>query len=757
MLLALPLLLASASTAFADGISGFVEFSNSVANSRSRVGEGAAESVRSDSLSQRYSLTLGQALYPLLRVAAGTLFEKTDSDVTAGSIESNSTATQFSPYIWFTMGGDTLNSSVGYSRNEMTASTSGGAGRTTEIFENYNARMSLRPHGLPTLSLLLSRSNSFDEHREARDTTSDFYSLGSRYQPNPNLSLNYSGSIADSSNHLSGFESRSISNTFRGDYTRPFYDKRVNFFASGTVNSQMRESSGSGTALEELLPVAGYFAVNEVATFLPLSQWQSLPGLISGRDDATAINLGPTPPGEDPGPRQMGLDFGAAPDLNRRGVNTIHVYVPLQNGVALPPSVTGLFTWDVYSSTDNENWNPVAVGLQAGFETDNDPQLGGGLNVSRFVISFPTVFVNDPASPAGSRIQFLKVVVRPLPVGSLTPDPRIDLTKIVVNKIEAFSQGTVQSQKSSSISALLDTMVRVRVYESKRSSVLYNLNMNYNQSSPDQGVSTYSYFVSSGISGTYRFNSFLSGNGRVVAEQAGQTGGDARNSYSYSASLQAVPLTTLRHNLVVSGRYATSPAGSSSSSSFFLSNTAQLYRGLSASLTGGLSLTQNEDGSEGESTFLSAGMNVVPHRKVSVNMSYAETRSHISGGARVEVAGFNRTVNLSASYNPIGAVLVFASVGYSAQNEREDVVTQSFGANWSPFREGDLQLNTAYSESLTSASDEKVSTLSASLRYNIRQGWWLDSTYGLQNTESTVNTRTETRIESLSTTLRLNF
>jgi 7-cyano-7-deazaguanine synthase in queuosine biosynthesis len=167
-----------------------------------------------------------------------------------------------------------------------------------------------------------------------------------------------------------------------------------------------------------------------------------------------------------------------------------------------------------------------------------------------------------------------------------------------------------------------------------------------------------------------------------------------------------------------------------------------------------VNLATNGDGVESFNTIVSCGANIVPHRTLSLNINFSDQRIKQSGGGRQDSSTFTQSGTLSAAWNPVSTISLFASVGYAEQQETPVIVTKVFGGSWNPFPDGALQLSISYNESLTSTGNQTVKSLSPTMRWNIRPGWWLDVSYSYQTITSTTN---ETTANTASSSLRLSF
>lgn len=82
-------------------------------------------------------------------------------------------------------------------------------------------------------------------------------------------------------------------------------------------------------------------------------------------------------------------------DLDGQGAGLSHWDVILKTGCASPDHLIGFDTPAGYSTTENEQTNPMAMGWSGHFNRDGDPTLG----VSDPVIKYNTPFFPDTAEP----------------------------------------------------------------------------------------------------------------------------------------------------------------------------------------------------------------------------------------------------------------------------------------------------------------------------------------------------------------------
>ena len=215
--LLLLLAVCSSGTAYADGISGFLEYNGSLSDTTSTTAGQEPSKSKSTSFVQRYGLTLNRSLYPYLKLTGGGIFDWSMSDTTVNGAAQESTTTQLSPFVNLSLGNPFVPSAIGYNRNETTTSGTGTQSQTT-VLESYTASLGLRPEELPSLDLRFTRSNSFDKDKVNFNSTSDFYSLSSQYKPLQNIALSYSGGLYKTTDRINSLTNQTISHSVTAAY-----------------------------------------------------------------------------------------------------------------------------------------------------------------------------------------------------------------------------------------------------------------------------------------------------------------------------------------------------------------------------------------------------------------------------------------------------------------------------------------------------------------------------------------------------------
>jgi hypothetical protein len=742
--------------AWADGVTGFAEFDHTYADTTDNSLGARSISAQSTTLVQRYGLSLNRAFYPSLRLTASTLVERDSSDSTENGISTSGHSTHISPSASLSFGNPFLSGALGYARNEQ-SSQSGAASSPTSTTEVYTARVGMVPEGLPTLDFRFSRANAFSSDRSLTDNTSDSYGVSSSYRPLKNLDLGYQGTLTQGTDRVTSTTNESTSQSGSARYSDQFFG-RANVFTTVTLSDVSSTfSSSSGRTSFAVLPIsrlAGFFAVSDNPALVqlqpvngssapPVINWTSTPGLIDGDKRIATnplINLG-VPPiiGGDTRLRNIGLDLAVVST-----VNTLYVYV----NQFLPASVTNQFVWSVYVSSDNQNWSVLPNAVQSvTFETVFDPLTQ--LQAQRFTIltaNFATRYVKVVVHPLGQQLP-------PLPIG-------VDLTNILVTEMEAAlrqqsSSLLFRSSRFTSQSGSLSSGLRVNLLTNPSLPVVtWDVSFNYNFSRGGSSPLDYNYFISTGLSAFYRVNDRVSSTSRLAWEEQQGSLRQSSSGVAYSISLDARPLEALSSNFIFSGRQSSELGKNVGSNSLNLTTTVALYQGIGANVSGGVSTASTQGVSDGSSTFLSAGLSLVPNSSLNANLSYSGTWNNQTVVGEAETTNKSTSSSFQVSYVPLETVSLFAVLGYTKASGTSGVFTQSYGGGWSPFRDSALQANVAYSQSFSTADNQKTTTVSPSLRWNIRSGWWLSTAYAYETVESTVQ---NTRTNSVTSTLRMSF
>jgi hypothetical protein len=705
-------------TAAAEGIGGYVDLGYNNLASDSQDVLGNSSHTKTDSYTQRYNLSLSKTLFPYLRLYASGLFDKTDSSTTTDGTKTDSTLTRVQPLVDLTLRSPVYTAGVRYSKREETSSSTGSPA-TTNINELYSGIMGMYPpaRDLPSIEARVERSHLYDIDHVTQDVVRDFAGLTMNYTPNDNITLQYRPSYIVSTDRLSGLETRSLSHVGRVEYAKSFFHNRVSFDTSYNVsyNELTTSVSGTGTLDVSLVPFSGLSSIDDTPVDGALA---SNAALLDGNLTTSAgVNIGmPSIIGGDTRERNIGLDFSLAQD-----VNTLRVWVDRE----LPATISGSFSWDIYTSSDNLNWALYTTLSPAPFgQFDN-----------RFEITFSSI-----------NTRYIKVVVKPL---SAAVQGASGFPDIFVTEVQAFSSKSAEQArgKKTSSSQVYNFDGKVLLLES--ANLYYNLSYFFASVEPS---GEQRWTLSNMLTASHQFSRVFSGSARAGREDFSDPT-DHGLAYVADTSLDAVPLKTLRHNLSYSGRFEERISGRTNTNTVFLNNHAEVYQGVDLTASGGITFKDQDTGVREERTDLSAGANLQPHRTLNLNFNIVSSRGNSSGGGTQTTSTWSRRMDEAATYHPVETLYLVAGLS-TVSDQDKTRRSRNYAFNWSPFFGGSLQFAFAYTESLESEKNSRVRTYSPSLTWKITRTTYLAAAY--QDTKSKSDDgRSNSKI--FSTNLRAYF
>ena len=704
--------LIGAGAASADSLTGLVDLAYSKSNVKTGDSSGATTQTRLSSFSQQYSLTLNKSFFPNLNLIGGGIFEKTITDSNSAGRDTTSTDTKTKPFFDLRLATPLYKAGVGYSRAEDEQKASGSLS-TTNVNERKYAILGWMPEGFPDWNVRLETSDTFDKERVTQDTSTKQVFMAVHYAYK-GLDLRYQPSYRDQVDRIGEVEQINRAHNGRATYSSSFFQGRT--FLSGSYEVTRSETEiiagGAGEVSFPLIPLSGLSALDDTPGEGLLDP---NPALIDGNLTASAgLNLGLPSLGGDTRPRNMGLDFLIPPETN-----TLNVWVDRE----LPPEVATAFTWDVYTSADNRVWNLATTVATATF----------GPFQNRFEIRIPNV-----------TSRYIKVVTRPLT--AIVPRAS-EFPEIFVTEIQAFLTRPADEVRGKTTRTTRTGTVDFRTRLLDRPSLYYDFSYNtvtVNPSSRTQSSMT------NGLSASHVFSRIFSATGRVARED-NRSDDRKESAFAYTASLQAVPLRTLRNVLLFTGRNEKLVDGPRDVYSLALQNTAQLYKGIQVTLNGGVTREKNGTGETQETENLLFGATFVPNRTLTVTLNFNETWTDRTGGERPDENSADRRGDASISYRPFDTLYLLASVSRIERPGIQDTV-QSYGLNWSPFPSGALQFNFAFTQDLSARDNSKVRTVRPTLRWNVTSRIAFDLSYEDTDAESTAGT---TDNKTFSTRLRV--
>ena len=750
VLLALPCL------AFSDGISGYLEYNFGTSKSNSS-DMSSSTSTTSTNLSQRYSLEIDKSLTSTIHMSMGANAQFNNGDSETNGEKSHATSSRVSPHIDLGYANGFFSGGASFSRR-IEDSKSNGVSSPTTYADSYSTRLSWMPEDFPNLNLIYSSFDSYDEQRISQDTNSTALTFSSRYKPMQSLDLNYSGNHSTTTNRLSGFETDSLTQSLRADYNDIFFRDRLAVSSSYNIATQKTTATNTGGSGNLLPPVLVNSNIDPFWFFTTTKSFDSS----TDKPDFSSTNFrisnplpvdavvisSPAIPAV-PDRTNLGMKFTLNQSVNiiRLLVSAAtftpnHVFTAADN-TAVAVAFFGKIK--VFTSTSGSNWTAVP----------NLPNITFG-SLPSAIAPFLATTTFELRLPAAVQAPFIKIEIEP--VGNILLSDGL-LQKLSIASLEIFLQDQTiipvgTSRTTSQTAGAYNLNLRARLWDVP--TVTFDSGFDLHHTKTDSSQFTYRYSLTNGLSLYHILSPTLSTSGRLSrSDDINPDDSTSNSSNSLSVSLAITPLPTLSGTLNYSARQDKTNTTSKTSQALNMSSSAELYRGVSLGLNVGGNLTSDNTGKDQKSLTSSLGVNLVPHRTVSINIGVADQESWASGGDTRDdnKTSYNRSLDATITYNPVQAIYLFGTFNIVAQSQQKTQTAQSIGGSWSPFKDGALQLNVSYREGIQ-ADGTKDTTFTNSAHLTIRPGMFLDLSF-LIATSNGATQKNDT--QSLSSSFRASF
>jgi len=708
--------LAAAHRCLAQELSGYVELTHTRFRSNTEFPGGASLEFLTHTFLQRYALTYSQRFTPNLRLQAGGVFEWDATRFESDLLDTRTQVRTLRPFFNLRLESAPYLAELAWSRNEEDVDSRrlSPAGRAREV---TSATLGWFPDELPRAQLQYFKTDLFDRTRRFEDTTEDRLQLTIDYRPVSELYLYYKGALEDTDDRVNENRIETVSHAGRVTYDDNWWDNRITLSSDYNVQKRSTETRTSGAG-EVLFPISPFAGLSVIDDSPDIGTLDPNPALIDANTVAGAgLNLGLPPVGGDDRPRNAGLDFGSETEIN-----TLLVWVDRD----LPLDIASAFTWRVYTSEDNLTWT----------ERTPPSSVVFGPFVTRFEIRFPNLTA-----------RYIKVVTRPLtnavPFASNFPVILITELQAVLSRPAALVRGRIDRT-----SHVYNLSVRARLLDAP--ALYYELTyfIAKNEPAPKQDT------LSNGLFWSQPLGNLFSVAGRIARQDGHENAGE-RTAVLYSASFTATPAPTCRASLVYSGDNEELPGLTTISRSAFLYGAAQLYPGIDANLSVGRSYIDPNRGTRTDSQLIDAGATLVPHPALTLNFFYSDKADTIRVVGRPERADLTtRSAEAAAAYRPLPALYLFASYRREMRPSLKDRTINDYSIDWSPFPEGNLRLNIAYTESLRSEDNTQETTFTPSVRWSVGPRSWLEASYQKLESDSLVQKITT---EIVTATFRTTF
>jgi hypothetical protein len=634
-------------------------------------------------------------------------FEQSDS--TTNGVGTDTDSRTLRPFAELRLNTPLYNAGVTYRETE-NKETRTNQPTTRSFRDEYIAVLNWRPVGFPRFDATYSRTLTSNEP-ETLDRIEDLISLSTHYSWR-NLLFHYTYNVEDTEERVADFETNRQNHFGKVGYGNVFFNRRLILDTSYRIDYSTTEFSGEGSGIFPLTRSAGISSLDDTPEDGPAlgSDFALIDG---NRQVSAGIDLGLD--GDQTTLANIGIDFGFPAT-----VDTIHLYVDR----ALPSTVAGSFSWDIYVSSENTDtgtWTLHATVFPAPF----------GVFENRFEISFPSV-----------ETQFIKVVTRPL-TSAVTLDPAF--RNLFVTEIETFFTVSGEVERLTNEEHTYNLALRGKV--SEKTTLGYSLSFRHESSEPPSFQRT--RWINTAIA-VHKFNKVFTGTTSLTREDESENDEDTVR-YEYTASVRAVYLETLRQRLAYRGTYVEEDFRTEQTNSINLRTSADLYKGWSAFLDLGYIWDRPADGGRKTSKIGRIGSDLVPNQKLHVTLDYSVTETEEKDGE--ESSELVQRGDLLIFFVPT-YTLSFSGRWTLQDREQSTDFLQNYSASWNPFPGGDFQLLFFYNERLRSSGNERDTTISPGIRWNISRHFQWEVTYNWFESDSDSR---NIDTESLNTTFTMIF
>jgi hypothetical protein len=326
-------------------------------------------------------------------------------------------------------------------------------------------------------------------------------------------------------------------------------------------------------------------------------------------------------------------------------------------------------------------------------------------------------------------------VTKPL-TRTITTDPQ--LADIFVTELQLYQVVPVAQARGKTFSFSESVNGTAKVLLLRAPNLVYDFSTLVTHATTPNLVT---YSLVNGLTSQQRLSPKVLATERV--DRTDSDGGRGHESLNrLSASLAFDPIPTLGGTVAYSGQVGQTLRGTALSQSTTLFGRVDLYEGLAASASTGLSWSRDELERTTQGVQGSGSLSIVPNRYMGLYTSGSFSSSVQSGGGLPERPDHRGTFQSSISLSPFPALSVSASIQRVFLNAAPPSTLYSFGGGFSPLRGGDLQLTYQYQESLDSSSETRTRVHGPGLRWNIRRGSFLNAGYSFQTTRDPSQTQT---------------
>jgi hypothetical protein len=693
--------LLAAGEAWGDGLSATIQVDYSNSQQTLTDATGRTATLYSSVVPQRYLLSLDKQLWPFLTANAFAQYEWTPGRSVVNGVESEISNHRWNVFASLIAGPPVLNFTPYYSRRqEYAVFNSAGVGGTspTLVNQSFGVYAGWNPAGLPLVSLQVGRREVSDLHGEIQDTRTDDILFSLTYVEVQNLLLRYTLRWSQFWDQRTGVETNDLFQGAQVTWSASALEGRFQSALSYTVGYRNTErlSSGSGTVSVQQFPIAGLSLVETFPSLPALNTLLPNPALIDGNTVTSAgidIGYGPALAG-DQNYRDLGVQFANT----TTPVNVLWLWVDRQ----LPPGVAASYTFTAWQSDDNLNWTQLPLAGAVAF----------GVFDNRFEI--PIV---------RTQARFLKVLTKPLAPG-VTTDPKY--ADVFVTELQAYLVVPASQLPARSWDANGNFNGSARLLLWRDWNLTYWLSV---AASHQKDFLPNDWSVTNAVSVSKQVAPSVSVSARVDRTDSEVANRPHEATNRWSAQVSYDPIPVLGAAFSYSGALNDYALGTYLSNGFTLSGHADPWRGVSLNATAGYTWARDELGRTLSGANANVGITLVPIPVLTINGNWGVNTS-LSGGTAIALRGDQTTIlQGNLAFTPIPALIFTAGLTRSTGTGQGPQTLVNFGAGFSPFAGGQLQIRFSYDETLDTQAQMRSRRFGPGLRWNIRPGAHLDASY----------------------------
>jgi hypothetical protein len=517
--------------------------------------------------------------------------------------------------------------------------------------------------------------------------------------------FNYNFRFEDFNDKALKFTRNDYEHQGRLDYQDNFFSNRIVITGSYLIDSLNRTSKATGgtsiTIPNEIIPQRGLYSNDNTPLDNTDHPMVDTPSLIDRNLNAsTGINIG-TPGGLDS--QNVGVNLG-----NGKAANQIQIYVRNSTGGLVPSG--GLFTWDIYTSSDGIHWTLWAAAASTNFNT----------TFSRYEITFPS-----------TTAQYFKAV-----------NLGFNIVETLVTEIQIFSQTTFIPGEKRTETILTQTgNLNITTKPHEKVTLSYDGYFNLIKDAIEDQPTTRSTDWTQGLTGQWNpiqiFNTTLRYQTRLSKTET-----QKQTSDFYSAVLDFpllrnfdITFSASQTNEKINGDKT------NTNYAYLLHNSAKLYKNWDIYLDFGYTRQKNYVEDLLTDTYNITGSS---HAQLTKDLSWTlnGTAQWISASGQTEQRTKSEQFTSEFFYRPSRQISLNARIGYLWGEDQSGLI-QTYKVDWLPFPDGAVQFTGTYELTRDLVSNLRSDRVIGTIRWNLNRYAYLELNYSRQVSKVTETTRAQ--------------